>query len=285
MADTLSQVTRTDKKDTPKNNVMLSYKSIHLDSTASSACTVLLLHAFPLSSEMWTSQLSALETGGIPAIAPDVFGVEGSSQKKSWNFRDYIEEISSLLSMLHIERVTVVGLSMGGYQAFELWQMFPEKVSSMVLCDTRAEQDNEDALANRRDFIAAVRTHGPDEAVSRMLSNVFSPETYTKKQDVVDLFKRIVTKQSGDTIAATMQAIASRADSVESLATITCPVTFIAGKDDKLTPPSVVASMHRQIPGSTLHLIPEAGHFPNMEQPDRFNAHLLEHLRLIGSGA
>lgn len=259
---------------------MLSYESVLLDSTASSAYTVLLLHAFPLSSEMWASQLSALETEGISAVAPDVFGVAGSPQQENWSFRDYIEEISSLLSMLHIEKVTVVGLSMGGYQAFELWRMFPEKVLSMVLCDTRAEQDNEDALANRRDFIAAVRIQGPDEAVSRMLSNVFSPETYTKKQDVVDSFKRIVRKQSGNTIAATMQAIASRTDSVESLSTITCPVTFITGKDDKLTPPSVAAAMHRQLPGSAMHTIPGAGHLANMEQPDRFNALLLEHLKL-----
>lgn len=262
---------------------MLSYKGVHLDSLPSSAQAVLLLHAFPLSSEMWTSQLTLLEEQGIPAIAPDVFGVEGSESRDKWIFRDYIEEISSLLSSLRITKVTVVGLSMGGYQAFELWRLFPQKVASLVLCDTKAEQDNEEALANRRDFIATVKANGPEEAIARMLPNVFGTETYVSKGLVVDSFKKIVMQQSGDVIAAAMQAIASRADSVESLTTITCPVTFIAGIEDKLTPPSLAESMHKKIPGSILHLIPEAGHLSNMEQPDAFNSFLLEHIKQTGN--
>ncbi len=260
---------------------MLSYKGVHLGSMASSAHAVLLLHAFPLSSEMWSPQLSALETEGIPAIAPNVYGVEGSEPRENWVFRDYIEEISSLLASLHINRVNVVGLSMGGYQAFELWRMFPQKVASLVLCNTKAEQDNEDALANRRDFIAAVRKDGPEEAVVRMLPNVFAPETYTSKTGVVDSFRQIVMRQPGSTIAAAMQAIASRIDSVKSLATITCPVTFITGTEDKLTPPSLAESMNQQVHGSTLHLLPEAGHLSSMEQPEQFNACLIEHLKKI----
>lgn len=264
---------------------MLSYKSVHLDSTASSIHAVLLLHAFPLSSGMWAPQLSMLEAEGIPAVAPDVFGVEGSEPRDRWTFPEYIEEISLLLSSLKIDRVSVVGLSMGGYQAFELWRMFPKKIASLAFCDTKAEQDSEEALANRRDFISAVRTHGPEEAVARMLPNVFGKETYTTKPEVVDFFKRVVMQQTGDTIAAAMQAIASRLDSVESLAGINCPVTFITGMEDKLTPPTLAESMHRHIPGSTLQLIPEAGHLSNMEQPERFNALLLEHLRLSAPGA
>ena len=257
---------------------MLSYRSINLDSLAPEDHVVLLLHAFPLSSEMWAPQFSMLEKQGMPAIAPNVFGVGGSSVRDNWNFHDYIEELSTLLSSLNIGTVTVAGLSMGGYQAFELWRMFPEKVTSLVLCDTKAEQDNEDALANRRDFITAVRANGPDEAVARMLPNVFAPETYTAKTEVVDAFKHIVKNQSGDVIASAMQAIASRTDSVDTLATINCPVTFINGKEDTLTPPSLAESMHRQIPGSALPLIPHAGHLSNMEQPEIFNACLLEHL-------
>lgn len=261
---------------------MLSYRSVNLDSSAPASHAVLLLHAFPLSSEMWVPQLSMLEKQGIPAIAPNVFSVEDSPVKSSWTFRDYIEELSKLLSSLRIGTVTVTGLSMGGYQAFELWRMFPEKIASLVLCDTKAEQDNEDALANRRDFIAAVRENGPEEAVARMLPNVFAPETYTDRTEVIDLFKKIVMNQSGKAIAAAMQAIASRADSVDSLTTISCPVTFINGNKDKLTPHSLAESMQHSIPGSTLCLIPGAGHLSNMEQPEIFNTCLLEHLKKIG---
>lgn len=258
---------------------MLSYRSANLASVTPSGHAVLLLHAFPLSSGMWAPQLSMLEKQGVPALAPDVFGVEGSPERNAWTFRDYIEELGMLLSSLDIGTATVVGLSMGGYQAFELWRMFPEKVASLVLCDTKAEQDNENALASRRDFITAVTAEGPEEAVERMLPNVFASETYTSRTEVVETFKQIVSKQSGKVIAAAMQAIASRPDSVDTLATIHCPLTFITGREDKLTPPPLAESMQRHVPGSLLHLIPEAGHLSNMEQPEVFNRYLLEHLK------
>ncbi len=261
---------------------MLSYRGIHLDTEVHTDHTVLLLHAFPLSSEMWDTQLSMFEKQGIPALAPDVFGVEGSPEKKSWTFTDYVVETDLLLSSLDIGRVTVVGLSMGGYQAFELWRTFPEKVASLVLCDTKAEHDNEGALAGRRDFIRAVKTGGAQEAIERMLPNVFASDTYLSGTDAVESFKKIVNKQPGEVIAATMQAIASRVDSCDSLETINCPVTFITGKEDKLTPPTLAEAMQRNVPGSVLHIIPKAGHISNMEQPDVFNDLLLDHLEKAG---
>ncbi len=259
----------------------LGYKSVHLDTLASGGHAVLLLHAFPLSSEMWTDQLAMLEQHGIAALAPNVFGVEGSQPLENWTFGLYSAALSSLLASLDIGTVTVVGLSMGGYQAFEFWRHHPEKVASLVLCDTKAEKDDEAALANRRDFIAAVREGGPKEAVERMLPNVFAPETFRSQPDAVERFKDMVARQSGEVIAATMQAIASRPDSVDTLATITHPVTIITGLQDKLTPPALAESMRMNISDSSLHLVPEAGHLSNLEKPDVFNGHLLEHLQKI----
>lgn len=257
---------------------MLSYTSVHLDAATASDNTVLLLHAFPLSSRMWESQLSALEAEGIPAIAPDVFGVGDSEPRNNWSLTEYVNAVASLLSSLEISKVTLVGLSMGGYQAFAWWRMFPQTVTSLVLCDTRAEQDSPEALANRRDFIDAVRENGPAEAVDRMLPVVFAGSTYASGAQITDVFREIIMQQSGSTIASAMAAIATRNDSTELLASITCPVTFICGTEDKLTPPSLAESMQKKVPGSTLHLIENAGHLSNMEQPERFNAIVLEHL-------
>ncbi len=257
---------------------MLSYTSVHLDAAPASENTVLLLHAFPLSSRMWEPQLSALEAEGIPAIAPDVFGVGNSEPRNNWSLSEYVDAVASLLYSLEISKVTLVGLSMGGYQAFAWWKMFPQAVTSLILCDTRAEQDSPEALANRRDFIDAVRKNGPAEAVDRMLPIVFAEKTYASGTHVTDVFRDIIMRQSGDTIASAMGAIASRNDSVELLPSITCPVIFICGTEDKLTPPSLAESMQKKVPGSTLHLIEDAGHLSNMEQPERFNTLLLEHL-------
>ncbi len=263
---------------------MLSYSSVNLDPSAGTEHGVLLLHAFPLSAEMWQAQLSMLERRRVAAVAPNIYGVEGSPEKKGWTFGDYAGELASLLSAVKMRKATVVGLSMGGYQAFELWRSHPETVASLVLCDTRAEQDNEEALANRRDFASAVRASGAEEAVTRMLPNVFARKAYTGGSALVDTFGAIVKKQSGDVIASAMEAIASRVDSVDTLPRISCPVTFIYGDEDKLTPKTLGESMQQRIPGSRLRIINGAGHLSNMERPDLFNDCLAGHLQEVIPG-
>ena len=263
---------------------MLSYSSVNLDSSTGTEHGVLLLHAFPLSAEMWQPQLSMLERRRVPAIAPNIYGVEGSPEKNEWTFRDYAEELAALLSTVKMRRATVVGLSMGGYQAFELWRSHPETVASLVLCDTRAEHDNEEALANRRDFASAVRANGAEEAVTRMLPNVFARKAYIGGSTLVDTFGVIVKKQPGHVIASAMEAIASRVDSVDTLPRISCPVTFIYGDEDKLTPKTLGESMQSRTPGSRLCIVNDAGHLCNMERPGLFNDCLAGHLQEVVPG-
>jgi len=260
---------------------MLTYRERGLDRKGKSANghAVLLLHAFPLSSEMWESQLDMLEKQGYVAIAPNVYGVDGSPARKAWTFSDYADELAGLLETVGIEKVTVAGLSMGGYQAFELWKRHPERVASMVLCDTRAENDTPEAALNRQEFITAVRKKGAGEAVRRMLPQVFMEGAVRPKEE--EIFSSMVMRQSGDTIAETMAAIAGRADSTPVLETISCPTTIITGKEDRLTPPALAALMQRDIPHAENLLLDNAGHLSNLEQPAAFNRLLLNHLEQL----
>lgn len=257
---------------------MLTYRERGLDQKGKNATghAVLLLHAFPLSSAMWEPQLDMLEKQGYVAIAPNVYGVDGSPARRAWTFSDYADELAGLLELLGIEQVTVAGLSMGGYQAFELWKRHPGIVASMVLCDTRAESDTPEAALNRQEFIKAVREKGAGEAVRRMLPQVFMEGALRSQEE--QLFSSIVMRQSGDTIAETMAAIAGRSDSTPVLETVSCPTTIITGKEDRLTPPVLAASMHRAIPHAENLLLDNAGHLSNMEQPAAFNRLLLNHL-------
>ena len=139
---------------------MLTYLSAEMAKSGAQGYAVLLLHAFPLSATMWQSQIDALEKAGITVIAPNAYGIDGSAEKKDWTFTDYAHELSTLLESLGVKRVTVVGLSMGGYQAFEFYRLYPDKTVSLVLCDTRADGDTPEARAGREEFIKAVKAGG-----------------------------------------------------------------------------------------------------------------------------
>ncbi|TLU58798.1 MAG: alpha/beta fold hydrolase [Chlorobium sp.] len=242
---------------------------------------VLFLHAFPLSASMWQPQLQTLGSAGLRLIAPNAWGIEGSEEKESWTFTDYAHELVALVDSLGIERVSVVGLSMGGYQAFELYRLYPEKIASLVLCDTKAEGDTPEARSLREAFIHAVEIGGADEAAGRMIPNFFTTGSYEMKPKLVDEAEAMITRQSAKVINATMRAIMTRNDATSLLASITCPVMVLNGAEDKVTTPATAELISSGIPGAELRLISGAGHISNMEQSEAFSCELLEHIEKV----
>ncbi|WP_292004358.1 alpha/beta fold hydrolase [Chlorobium sp.] len=240
--------------------------------------TVLLLHAFPLSAAMWDEQLRALEDAGIAAIAPNAYGIEGSPEKTDWTFEEYASDIAAMLDGTGCEKATVAGLSMGGYQAFAFYRLYPERTASLVLCDTRAEADAPEAVRQRQEFIEAVETGGPGEAVRRMMPNYFAPATYTSDPSLVDRAEAMITRQSRAAITSAMKAIMNRADATALLPDIACPVLVLNGSEDRLTTPETARAIASGIPGARLELVENAGHLSNMERPEAFNRALIDHI-------
>ena len=260
---------------------MLTFRSVNLSEESIEKDAILLLHAFPLSSAMWQPQLDALGNAGYAVIAPNAYGIEGSVERLDWTFTDYSHELAKLLASLRVKRVTVVGLSMGGYQACEFFRLYPDKTVSLVLCDTRAEADTPAASSARKEFIRAVETDGAGEAERRMVPNYFTPETGAMNRELVAEVSAMIRDQSATVINSAMQAILLRSDATPLLATIHCPVLVLNGKEDKLTTPETAESIHSLIPHSKLHLLAGAVHISNMEQPEAFNRALLAHIEEV----
>lgn len=263
---------------------MLTCKKTTAAQDCNHGYAVMLLHAFPVSSDMWVQQLDALEKDKTAAIAPNSYGIEGSEERASWNFREYAEELAGMLDAIGCRKATIVGLSMGGYQALPFYRLFPERTASLVLCDTRAEADAADAAIQRQEFIDAVERGGPEEAVKRMIPNYFTPETHNGNPQLVKRAETMIAAQSVTAITSAMKAIMSREDSRALLPQISCPVLVLNGLEDRLTTPETAEGIAAGIPGAAIELIENAAHLSNMEQPDRFNRALLDHIRQVTRG-
>lgn len=257
---------------------MLTYLSANTTSHGVLQHAILFLHAFPLSASMWQPQIEALGKAGHTVIAPNAFGIEGSEEKEEWTFTEYAHDLAALLESLSVGRATVVGLSMGGYQAFEFYRLYPNKTASLVLCDTRAEADAPAARSTREDFILAVEKEGSEEAARRMIPNYFTTDTYTMRPELAAQAASMITKQSPAVINGAMRAIMTRSDATSLLASINCPVLVLNGEEDRLTTKETAESIHASLRGSQLRLLAGAGHISNMEQPEAFNRALLDHL-------
>ncbi|MCI3922803.1 alpha/beta hydrolase [Paenibacillus sp. TRM 82003] len=245
------------------------------------AKTVLLLHGFPLNPDMWSRQVNALEAEGYQVITPDL-RIDGEAGEDGLPEPVTMEHMADAaieaLDAAEVERCVVVGFSMGGYVAFSLLEKAPERVSGLVLTDTRAEGDSEEGKAGRRTLAANVIERGAQVAADAMLGKLFSPKTPEREPELVREVERMILAATPQAIASSALGMALRPDRTASLAAIAVPTLVVVGEDDAITPPDVARKMADAIPNAELAVVPEAGHLANMERADIFNRTLVDWL-------
>lgn len=246
---------------------------LHYRDNGTSKDVVLLLHAFPLHSGMWSRQLAALEKRHR-VVAPDYRGLGKSDVPPEASTMELLaQDIRALLQHLRIERVAVAGLSMGGYLAFELYRQAPSVFRGLALCDTRAGADTEEGKANREKFARTAIEKGLSWVADEMIPKLLRPDP---DPAVVKEVRSLVLGGTPAGVAAAQRGMARRPDSTETLGKISCPTLVIVGAQDSLTPPADSEKMAKAVKGAKLVKVPNAGHLSNLENPDAFNKAFVE---------
>jgi 3-oxoadipate enol-lactonase len=238
---------------------------------------VVLLHGFALSREMWRPQVAAL-AAEHRVVAPDLRGF-GESGGTPARLDDLAADVRALVTHLQLPPFVLGGFSLGGYVLFRYLARYGNGIEGLMLLDTRAEADTAEGKARRAAAIARIATEGPDGFLDEFLRQMITPGTLAARPEIVAEARRIVSAASAKALAAALQAMADRPDSFPLLPKIAVPVLIVVGEADQLTPPDSARRMQAAISGSTLAIIPDAGHLSNLEQPGRFNAAMLEYLR------
>ncbi|WP_455246024.1 alpha/beta fold hydrolase [Petrachloros mirabilis] len=241
-----------------------------------SGIPLVFLHAFPLNRTMWAQQKQALSSR-FRTILIDLRG-HGESEAPLWHYtlEQAADDVCALLDQISIPRAVFVGLSMGGYILFALYRKYPERVTGLVLADTRAQADTLEGIQGRFQMAQTAYREGPSAIANLMLSKLLSRATLQEKPEIVQRVRRMIEDNEISGIAGDLMAMAERPNSVPFLKQITCPTQIIVGELDQATPPSEAKLMAEQIPGARLALIPNAAHLANIEQPDAFNQILAE---------
>jgi 3-oxoadipate enol-lactonase len=251
----------------------------YLDATSTSgprAGTLVLLHAFPLSAEMWQPQLDA-PPPGWRVLAPDLRGFGQSSPgapSVPVSVDDDARDVVALLDHLSLDRVVVGGLSMGGYVAFAALRVAPDRLRGIVLADTRAEADDEEARLSRDRMAQTLAQGGAAAVLERMLPGLLGDTTRASRPEVVRRVREMVLAQPAVAIGRAIHTLKTRPDSTPLLQGVTCPALVVVGDEDQITDVASVRRMHGLIPGAQLAVVDRAGHLSNLEQPHDFNAAL-----------
>lgn len=240
---------------------------------------VFFMHGIGGNRTNWTAQLEAVR-GSFHAIAWDARGYGDSDDYEgALDFGDFARDALRVLDQFEAERAHFVGLSMGGRIAQDFHARFPDRVATLVLCDTMSDFRGSLTPEKRAEFVRLRQAplmagKEPRDIAEALVDSLVGPSAG-------DMARR----QLWDSIAAlhkdsylkTIEASLSFDRSAE-IDRISVPTLLLYGEHDRLTPPTVGKALHERIAGSEFTVIEGAGHLSNIERPEAFNAALLAFL-------
>lgn len=237
--------------------------------TAGRGPLALLLHGYPLDHRMWLDVLRSPLTERRTLVALDLRG-HGHSPAPgdtSHPMERFAADAAAVLDAFGVASADVVGLSMGGYVAFALAAAFPQRVRSLVLANTRAGADGDQARAGRDAAIRTVLEQGRAAIAQAMLPKLLAKDADAVLQARV---RTMIEDTPVETIVADLRGLRDRPDRTSLLAQLTMPTLAIAGEHDPITPPAELQAIAAGVPGGRCVVVPAAAHLVPMEQPAAF---------------
>jgi pimeloyl-ACP methyl ester carboxylesterase len=233
-----------------------------------SGSPVVLLHAFPAHHGLWLPAAQALSTR-YRVILPDLraHGESGVGEGPA-TMEKHAADLVRILDHVQVARAPLAGVSIGGYVLFEFWRRHRDRVTALILCNTKAQADTPEARAGRLQAAADVLERGTEPFVDSMLPKLMGKTTHATRPDLVDGARQMMLKMSPEDIAMVQRGMAERPDSRPTLKTITVPTLLVTGDEDTLTGVPEAELMRQNIPGAQMRVISNAGHFSVWEQSE-----------------
>lgn len=236
---------------------------------------LVLLHAFPFGPNLWSlvvTELAGDSSGEMPIVVPALPGFEGTALPDAPPNLAVVADavLNQLLAGDHAPPFLLAGVSLGGYVAMAMARRRPDLLAGLVLVDTKATADSDQAREVR--LATALRAEQDPATigellVDQLLPKLLGPSTLHDRPEVAQSVRAMLRQAPPATVAWYQRAMAQRPDSLATLAELTCPVLVVYGDEDELSPQveqdqmlAVLRSGHREV-------IDGAGHLSPIEAP------------------
>jgi len=188
----------------------------------------------------------------------------------------FVDDLVGLMDHLKIERAILCGLSMGGYVSLRTAERNPERLRALILCDTKAEADSNEAKLKRGVSIRSIKDEGLQKFAESQVSSALNAQTFARNPATVQVAREMILRSSPIGVCGALLAMASRTDTTAALPSIRVPTLILVGDKDNITPPDVSKRMHDSIPNSQMRMLPGAAHWSNLENSHDFNRGLTD---------
>lgn len=233
---------------------------------------LLFVHGFPLDHSMWRHQAESL-SDSHRVIVPDLRGfgqtppIAGVASMAA-----LADDLSALLEELEIPRIVFVGLSMGGYIAWQFWARHSHQLRGLILCDTRAAADSIETANGRRVMADRVQKEGCGFLAELMVPRLFANASLARDPAMVDSVRSVIGTSNTAGVTSALIGMAERPDMTSHLSAIDVPSLLICGESDVISPSAEMRSIAAAMPRAQFVEIRDAGHMAPLENPAPVNA-------------
>jgi pimeloyl-ACP methyl ester carboxylesterase len=175
-------------------------------------------------------------------------------------------------------RFALIGLSMGGIVAFEVWRQASERVTHIGLLDTTFYPDRPERRELRLEQISQVEMGGLRE-VTASLKPLYLSRRNRENPRLLQAIMDMGLELGSEVFRRQSLALRDRRDSIDTLPAISCPALILCGREDELCPVDWHVAMANAIPRADLVMLADCGHLSAMEEPEAVTASLQRLLR------
>ncbi|MDM5337609.1 alpha/beta hydrolase [Fictibacillus enclensis] len=238
---------------------------------------IVLLHGFCGSHEYWEEVVPKLAKE-YRVIAPDLRGHGKSSVSDSaCAVEDFSEDIKDLLGHLGLDKVTMLGHSLGGYITLAFADHQSNRLKGYGLIHSTAFPDDEAGRLKRDRTIEQIQEKGIESVIDQLVPNLFAPDT--PLSDKIEKAKRIGYETPPEGAIAASVAMKNRPNRNDVLQNSNIPVLLVAGESDQVVPPEKTFSVSKEnIIQSTLQ---GAGHMGMYEATDNLIEEIMAFMKKI----
>ena len=250
------------------NGLKINYK------IAGQGPAILILHGWGGSSDSWIQVQEILAREGFKIIVPDFPGFGKSKTPfEPWGVKEYGNFVLNLTKILELQNFFLLGHSFGGRVAIKFSVLYPEKIKSLILCDSAGIKQKW-GIGEKLIF-----------QISKIGNAIFTPTPLRRFKDkaknlfYIFLRHRDYAKADG-TMRETIKKVLTE-DLLKDLPQIKIRTLIIWGESDKLVPVKYAHIFKEKIENSELKILPKIGHSPHLEVPEKLTEIIINFLRAL----
>jgi len=255
----------------------LNFKGIELSYTdVGSGSCICLLHGYLETAEIWEKFVPYL-SDRFRVITMDI---PGHGYSGTWgdehSMNDVAASLVNILDAEGINKVIVVGHSMGGYVAMAFASLYSERLDGYVLFHSTCFADTQEKKVNRNREISLVLCGRKRQIINVNIPKAFADENIGKLDEKVKRAQEIAYQNEDPGIVALLRGMKNRADHSLTLSDSSLPLMLIGGMKDNYIPFEVFEKLGAMAPHAYVLKLGESGHMGFVEEPETSSRALIE---------